>query len=34
VGVDVYEELEARNPDSMLKLLGSVLKIKKLTSSS
>ena len=33
VGVAVYEELEARNPDSMLKLLGSALKIKRLATS-
>ena len=34
VGVEVYSELEARNPDSMLKLLGSALKIKKLATPS
>jgi DNA-binding transcriptional regulator GbsR (MarR family) len=30
-GAVVYEELEARNPDSILKLLGTALKITKLT---
>ena len=34
VGVEVYSELEARNPDSMLKLLGSALKIKRLATPS
>ena len=29
-GVDVYEELEARNPSSILKLLSSTLRLKKL----
>lgn len=29
-GVGVYEELEARNPNSILKLLGTALRIKKL----
>jgi len=28
-GVDVYEELEARNPNSILKLLGTALRIKR-----
>ena len=32
-GVDVYEELEARKPDSILKLMASALKIKKLKTS-
>ncbi len=30
-GINVYEELETRNPNSILKLLGTVLKIKKAT---
>ncbi len=29
-GVTVYEELEARNPNSILKLLGTALRVKKL----
>ena len=31
-GVEVYEELEARNPNSILKLLGSALRIRKFIS--
>jgi DNA-binding transcriptional regulator GbsR (MarR family) len=30
-GMDIYKELEARNPNSILKLLGSALKIKQRT---